>query len=82
MAIVAINRINPYLDEVSGYTTAVIQQPNGDRRHTPAEYGDYFEVNADYAADLAPMVANFVDYGNMQLKLERLDDKLEATPYQ
>jgi hypothetical protein len=60
----AIDRINPYLDELGGYTTAVIEHINGDKRHTMEEYRGYLEANADYAADLASMIGNFVDYGN------------------
>jgi flagellar hook-associated protein FlgK len=74
----AINRINPYLDELTGYTTAVIERLNGDRKHTLADYKDYLEANADYATDLAAMIANFVDYGNSRARVEQLGDKLEV----
>jgi hypothetical protein len=74
----AIDRINPYLDEMVGYTTAVIERLNGDRKHTIAEYKDYLEANADYATDLAAMIADFVDYGNARDKTERLGGKLEV----
>jgi hypothetical protein len=77
----AIDRINPYLDEMVGYTTAVIEHLNGDKRHNFAEYKDYLEANADYSADLASMVADFVDYGNAKHRVERLGDKLEVTPF-
>jgi len=77
----AIDRIYPYLDEMVGYTTAVIEHLNGDRRHNFAEYRDYLEANADYASDLAAMVADFVDYGNARQRVERLANKLEITPF-
>jgi hypothetical protein len=77
----AIDRINPYLDEMSGYTTAVIEHLNGDKKHTLTEYRDYLEANADYSADLASMVADFVDYGNARQRVERLGDKLEVAPF-
>jgi len=77
----AIDRINPYLDEMVGYTTAVIEHLNGDKRHNFAEYKDYLEANADYSADLASMVADFVDYGNAKQRVERLGDKLEIAPF-
>jgi hypothetical protein len=76
----AIDRINPFLDEMSGYTTAVIERLNGDRKHTIADYKDYLEANADYATDLAAMIADFVDYGNARDRAERLAAKLEITP--
>jgi hypothetical protein len=74
----AIERIYPYLDEMSGYTTAVIERLNGDRKHTIADYKDYLEANADYASDLASMIGDFVDYGNAKDRAERLGAKLEV----
>lgn len=73
----AINRINPYLDELAGYTSAVIEHLNNTRKHTLDEYRDYLEANADYASDLAAMVADFVDYGKAKDRTERLGTKLE-----
>jgi hypothetical protein len=40
------------------------------------EYKDYLEANADYATDLAAMIADFVDYGRTKQRLERLAAKL------
>ncbi len=76
----AIDRITPYLDELGAYTTAVIEQLNGTEKHSPAEYKDFLEANADYSADLAAMIAEFVDYGNAKAKVERLGEKLEIRP--
>ena len=76
----AIDRINPFLDEMVGYTTAVIERLNGDRKHTIADYKDYLEANADYATDLAAMIGDFVDYGNARDRTERLAAKLEIEP--
>lgn len=73
----AIDRINPFLDELGGYTTAVIEHINGDKRHTLEEYKDYLEANADYASDLAAMIGDFVDYGNSRQRVDRLGTKLE-----
>jgi len=42
------------------------------------EYRDYLEANADYASDLAAMIANFVDYGKAKQRMERLGSKLEV----
>lgn len=75
---IAIGRINPFLDELSGYTTAVIERLNGDRKHTIADYKDYLEANADYATDLAAMIGDFVDYGNAKDRVEHLGAKLEV----
>ena len=74
----AIDRINPYLDELAGYTTAVIERLNGDGKHTIADYKDYLEANADYATDLAAMIGDFVNYGNAKDRVESLGAKLEV----
>jgi hypothetical protein len=58
----AIDRITPFLDELGGYTYAVIEHINGNVKHTPAEYKDYLQANADYATDLAAMIGDFVDF--------------------
>jgi hypothetical protein len=73
----AIDRIQPYLDELGGYTAAVIDHLNGTPRHNIAEYKDYLEANADYATDLAAMISDFVNYGNTKDRLEHLTTKLE-----
>jgi hypothetical protein len=74
---VAIDRITPYLDELGGYTAAIIDHLNGADRRDFMEYKDFLEANADYSADLAAMIAEFVDYGNTKARLERLGAKLE-----
>jgi hypothetical protein len=74
---IAIDRIEPYLDEMTGYITAAIEHVN-DKQHTVLEYNDYLEANADYATDLANMIANFVDYGKARQRVDRLGAKLEV----
>jgi len=73
----AIDRIEPFLDELGGYTSAAIEHINGQPRHTAAEYNDYLEANADYASDLAMTIADFVDYGKLKQRLDRLGARLE-----
>jgi hypothetical protein len=75
----AIDRVVPFLDELNGYTSAVIEHLNGEVPHTLAEYKDYLEANADYSTDLAKMIADFVDYGKTKDRLERLNTKLEIS---
>jgi hypothetical protein len=75
----AIDRINPYLDELGGYTSAAIEHINGNHSaHSMLEYKDYLEANADYASDLAAMIGNFVDYGRSKHRMDRLGGKLEV----
>jgi hypothetical protein len=76
----AIERINPYLGELNGYTSAVIEHINRDPAHTPVESTDYLEANADYATELAAMIENFVDYAKTKQRLERLAAKVEIRP--
>ena len=74
----AIDRIGPYLDELEGYTTAVIERVNKQPKLlTTAEYKDFLEANADYSSDLSTMISQFVDYGRTKDRLQRLTDKLE-----
>ena len=74
----AIDRISPFLEELANYTEAVIEHVN---KHpqllTTPEYMDYLEANADYAGDLAAMIAEFVDYGKAKQRLQSVTDKLE-----
>ena len=76
----AIDRIVPYLDELEGYTSAIIERVNEQpkRLFTP-EYKDFLEANADYSTDLAAMIADFVDYGKTKDRLESLSKKLEIS---
>jgi len=74
----AIDRIVPYLDELEGYTSAVIERINDKpSRFLTADYKDFLEANADYATDLAAMIGEFVDYGKTRDRMERLGTKLE-----
>lgn len=74
----AIDRMTPYIDELTGYTLAVIEHVNHEVKHTPAEYKDYLEANADYASDLSAMIAQFVDYGRAKHRADTLGTKLEV----
>ncbi len=75
----AIDRMTPYIDELTGYTMAVIEHVNHEVKHTPAEYKDYLEANADYASDLSAMISEFVDYGRAKQRTETLGSKLEVS---
>jgi len=76
----AINRIDPFLTEMEGYTSAVIEHINDPKNHTMTDYKDYLEANADYSADLAAVIGDFVDYGKTRQRFERLGAKLEVAP--
>jgi len=74
-----IDRIDPFMDELGGYSEAVLESLNKhpERLGTP-EYNEYLNANADYASDLASMIADFVDYGRTKDRLENLTYKLEV----
>jgi len=75
----AIDRIDPFLGEMVGYTEAVIEHINAHPKLLgTAEYKDYLEANVDYASDLASMITDFVDYGRTKERLQHLTDKLEV----
>jgi hypothetical protein len=74
----AIDRVSPFLDELEGYTMAIIDHLNGTPKHNFAEYKDYLEANADYASDLAAVIADYVDYGKTKERLQQLGAKLEV----
>jgi hypothetical protein len=74
-----IDRIDPFMDELGGYSEAVLESLNKhpERLNTP-EYKDYLNANADFASDMATMIADFVDYGRTKDRLENLTYKLEV----
>ena len=74
-----IDRIDPFMDELNAYSEAVIEHLNKhpERLNTP-EYHEYLNANADFAADMATMIADFVDYGRTKERLENLTYKLEV----
>ena len=74
----AIDRIRPLLKEIASNTQTVIDYLNKNpKRLFVAEYKDHIEANADVAAQLSAMIADFVDYGNTKERLNRLSAKLE-----
>jgi hypothetical protein len=74
----AIDRIVPYLDELEGYTSAVIERINEQpKRLFTDDYKDFLQANADYATDLSAMIGDFVDYGKTRDRMEHLGNKLE-----
>ena len=77
-----IDRIDPYMDEMAGYTEAVIEHLNKhpERLGTP-EYKDYLEANADYSGDLATMIGELVDYGRAKERVQSLTEKLEISTH-
>ena len=75
---VAIDRMLPLLKELAANTTAAINHLNENKlRPTSGEYTEYLRANADTAHQLSDMISSFVQYGQTQAKLDKLEQKLE-----
>jgi hypothetical protein len=75
---VAIDRMIPLLKELASNTTAAINHLNENKlRPTTREYTEYLRANADTAHQLSDMISSFVQYGQTQAKLDKLEQKLE-----
>lgn len=72
-----IKGIDPFLQELGGYTSAVIEHLSGEVHHNFAEYQDYLEANLDYSTDLVAMINDYLNYGKTKDRLEDLTNKLE-----
>lgn len=77
----AIERITPLLQELASTTTSVINHLNKDhgRNLNSQEHRDMLKLNADLSADLATVVADFVDYGKTKTRFYELRQKLELS---
>ena len=74
----AVDRMTPLLKELASNTSAVIADLNESPHRLQADdYKEYLEANSDEAAQLASLIADFVDYGKARHKLERLANRLE-----
>ena len=76
----AIDRMVPMLKEIAANTTAAIEHLNQNHeRPTTPDYVDYLQQNGDTSRELADMISGVDQYGRQRAKLERLQDKIEAT---
>jgi hypothetical protein len=79
----AIDRVNPLLQELASNTTATIDHLNkekGGRLNTP-EHSHFLRTNAELAANLSTVVADFVDYGKTKAKFEKEARELEVSDH-
>ncbi len=75
----AIDRITPVLQDLAATTTSVIEHINKrPAMFTSPEYKDYLEANADYSADLAAMIGEFVETAKARQRLEASTEKVEV----
>jgi len=74
----AIRRVEPLLREMAANTDSTIRFLNANKTkvHFP-EFRDYVRTNADMAVSLESLVKNFLTYGELKQKLDRLGNKLE-----
>ena len=73
----AIDRINPIAAEAAAHTEAAIKHLRDNQtRHFVPEYKDRLRMIEDRAAEMKQTVDNFLDYGETQQKLLRLQRTL------
>jgi uncharacterized membrane-anchored protein YjiN (DUF445 family) len=74
----AIDRINPTLKELADNLESTIDHMNANRRAlwTPT-FHEYVKANAELAAELHAMIADFVDYGQTKQAFQKLQTRLE-----
>ena len=76
----AIDRMVPLLKAIASNTTAAIEHVNQNHvRPASEDYKDYLQENADTAHELADMISSFEQYDRTRTKLEKLQDKIEAS---
>jgi hypothetical protein len=75
----AIDRIYPLLKELADNTQGMINHLN-DKKSTfyLSEYGDYAKAGYELAKDLARLVSDYVEYGNLEVDFHRLQEKLDS----
>jgi hypothetical protein len=75
----AIDRIYPLLKELADNTQGMIDHlnENGSALYL-SEYSDYAKAGYELAHDLAALVSDYVQYGNLEVDFHRLQEKLES----
>jgi trans-aconitate methyltransferase len=75
----AIDGIYPLLKQLADNTEAMIQHLNENQSKTHlTPYTDYAKSGYELARDLAALVSDYVDYGNLEVDFHRLQEKLES----
>jgi trans-aconitate methyltransferase len=76
----AIDRIYPLLKELADNTEMTINHfnDNKDKIHFSA-YAEYAKAGYELAHDLAALVSDYVEYGNLEVDFHRLQEKLDST---
>lgn len=76
----AIWRVEPLLKELAENTETTIKflNTNKGKVHLP-EFKDYVMANSDMAANLETLIKDFLTYGNLKQRLDRLGNKLEIS---
>jgi hypothetical protein len=75
----AMDSIYPLLKELADNTQGMINHLK-DKKSTfhLSEYGDYAKAGYELAKDLAELVRDYVEYGNLEADFHRLQEKLES----
>lgn len=74
----AIDRIYPLLKELADNTTATINHLNDNKGHIYlSPYRDYAKAGYNLAKDLAALVSDYVEFGELEQQFHSLQDKLQ-----
>jgi hypothetical protein len=75
----AIDRIYPLLKELADNTETTINHFNDNTANIHfTAYQDYAKAGYNLARDLAALVSDYVEYGNLEVDFHRLQEKLES----
>jgi len=75
----AIDGIYPLLKQLDDNTEAMINHLNDNQSRIHfSPYTDYAKAGHELARDLASLVSNYVEYGNLEVEFHRLQDKLDS----
>ncbi|HVO97758.1 MAG TPA: hypothetical protein VMT15_06815 [Bryobacteraceae bacterium] len=76
----AIWRVDPLLKELAENTQRMITffNANKTKTHFP-EFRDWVKANSDLAGNLETLIKDFLTYGDLKQKLDRLGSRLEIT---
>jgi len=78
---VAIDRINPLLQNMSDNLNAAIKELNNHKEKLQMpEYRDYLRINSDLANRTATVIGDFVEYSRAGAQSERFQKKLDLPP--
>jgi len=75
----AIDSIYPLLKQLADNTEVMIEHLRDNQNKTHfSPYTDYAKAGYELARDLAALVSDYVEYGNLEVEFHRLQDKIDS----